>query len=66
MAFTVCGEFMSAIEFGYIFLLDGQYVQYLLPGQRDEYIEISYCPFCGRELINYEKDAMKNAGERLE
>jgi hypothetical protein len=46
----LCTDMLGSIEAGTIQLLDGGYY---IKG-----CEISFCPFCGKELLNYEKVAM--------
>ena len=46
----LCVDMMGAIERKIVTLDDGEYLI--------EQCEISYCPWCGKELLNYEKVAM--------
>jgi hypothetical protein len=51
----ICVDMLAAIEHKYITLDDGEYLIY---NPEECCVELSYCPFCGRELINYERLAM--------
>ena len=48
----LCVDMLGAIELRDVKLDDGQY----LFGENG--IEMSYCPFCGKELVNWESVAM--------
>ena len=49
---VLCCDMLGAIEREIIILDNGEFVI------KGEDIEIEFCPWCGRKLVNYEKRAM--------